>query len=1190
MNHSIKKVVSFLLVFTILITTCTTVLASTGTSGSITGGVIDLRVMILDDTDSTDKYGQDPSDIVEKVKESFIEASNYLYEATKGQNRFGKITIYVPAAREGGWPEIQGALPMDNFNPEDSDVYIRPGRGASANLAGFMGSKESHMYIGIDKAFDTNGTHSLGKTIVHEFGHYGYGLGDEYCDYETKNGRSYQVFGTLNADGSITWNTCESQASMLMRDSNGNTITEVVQGENYRPSYNSNGAKASIMWVQHESSIVDFCDSSHNSSAPSHQNRIHGNKSCWEVMVENKKFNLTAPGGNIQPIEKKDPVFEVRQNNKWNDIALVIDKSGSMSGSKIQLAKGAAKMFVDCLELPQEGQLGDGISVVSFENSATLNHSLTRVATISDKSAIKSKIDNISSGGGTNIGAGLRNALNDMISKDYRKGAGAIILLSDGQASLPSTEISLLKSEGIPVYTIGVGSGADANLLTSIAKETGGEYYFVSSAGDISMIYKTIKNKLSIFDRLIKFIRRVFSSMEESTEVVFVDSSMKQAVFTISSVNAGNVSFTLKAPDGTIYSPDSTNGASYIIEDTYQIYIIDNPQIGAWEVNIKNNSQANTEISFDFSGRTTLSLQGSTDDITYTYPTPVKITALLSKNGKPVINANVYAKVIAPDNSETIVTLYDNGQMGDLMPGDGLYTAFFSEFKGDGGYQISIHANNDDLKAIEGEAFVDIEPDENGMVNVPEVVYLNENFTRSLTLPTITVSGTSNQVSIVQLDNDVYTLDESNQSALVTVRRSGNLRGTMSVDYSTKDGSAVADVDYAAPSGTLTFEAGEAEKTIEIKLLKVPSQNEARTKNFKLTLENPVNAVLGVPSVAEIYINRTKLSNNADLKNLVTDCGSFDKPFSPDVTDYKISVPYSTDKISVTASVYDIRSKLTINGNPVLSGYPSAGIDLNTGTNKIPVVVTAEDGVTEKTYMITVYRASKPSGGTSSGSKNTPEPTSTPTQSPTPTQTSTPTSTPTATPDITEKPIEDIPGISGTDAEGHWAEPYILDLLGKGIINKYPDGSIKPDSEITRAEAVTILVNSLNLKAQNPDKLDFSDADEIPEWVREAVAAAQENGIIKGFEDKSFRADSKLTRNQACAMIMNAFNLGISEGETDFEDDKDIALWAKGFVKKANELGIIKGYENNYFLPERIVTRAEMFTMIYHTMKIVNAE
>ena len=41
-----------------------------------------------------------------------------------------------------------------------------------------------------------------------------------------------------------------------------------------------------------------------------------------------------------------------------------------------------------------------------------------------------------------------------------------------------------------------------------------------------------------------------------------------------------------------------------------------------------------------------------------------------------MINANVYAKVIAPDNSESIVTLYDNGQMGDLMPGDGLYTAF----------------------------------------------------------------------------------------------------------------------------------------------------------------------------------------------------------------------------------------------------------------------------------------------------------------------------------------------------------------------------------------------------------------------------------------------------------------------------------------------------------------------------------
>ena len=51
---------------------------------------------------------------------------------------------------------------MDNFNPEDSDVY-KTRKGVS-NLAGFMGSK-NHMYIGIDKAFDTNGTHSLGKRL-----------------------------------------------------------------------------------------------------------------------------------------------------------------------------------------------------------------------------------------------------------------------------------------------------------------------------------------------------------------------------------------------------------------------------------------------------------------------------------------------------------------------------------------------------------------------------------------------------------------------------------------------------------------------------------------------------------------------------------------------------------------------------------------------------------------------------------------------------------------------------------------------------------------------------------------------------------------------------------------------------------------------------------------------------------------
>ncbi|NMB43417.1 MAG: VWA domain-containing protein, partial [Clostridiales bacterium] len=798
--------------------------------------------------------------------------------------------------------------------------------------------------------------------------------------------------------------------------------------------------------------------------------------------------------------------------------------------------------------------------------------SLTEVKSIADKSNMKSIINGINASGSTNIGGGLNAGLNDLISNNYRKGSGAIILLSDGEHNTgthPNSVIPALQREGIPVFTIGVGSGTDIALMQSIAQQTGGEFYYASKPSNINIIYKTIKNRLNMFDRLTKYINDLLDSAEMSSEIVYVDSSMKQVKFTISTEDAANVSFTLKSPDGKIYSPDNTHDATYVMEDTYQIYFVDNPVPGAWEYEIENNSQRQLEISFDLSGNTSLMLQGSTDTNIYEYPTPMKVIALLHKNGIPIVDANVYATITMPDNTQVELELNDYGIMGDEMPGDGLYTGVFTDFKADGEYEITIHANNDDMQAVLGESFPGLSPD--GTISASNQVPIDEKFSRTEILPTVSVSGTSKEISIVQLSTDILEMDEQNNIATVNVTRTGNINGEMSVDYKTSDLTAVEDIDYIPVNGTLHFESGEASKSFEVELLQVPSRNEYYIKEFNVTLNNPINSVLGVPESARVDIYRTEYSNNANLRSLEVDSGTLDKEFSPDVTNYSISVPYETSTVSVKASVSDRWSSMTINGNRVLSGQPSADINLETGVNKIPIVVTAEDEVTQKTYTLTVNRAA------SSSTNTRPRPNR---PAPTPTPESTPTPEPTSTPEPIEKPDDVVPGIILSDAEGHWAEAFIKDLMEKEIVNSYPDGTVRPDEQITRAEAVMLLVKSLNLKAKNPDNIDFIDGSDIPLWVKEAVSAAQENNIIEGFEDKSFRANEKLTRNQACTIVMKAFKHGTSDGETIFDDNDHIASWAKGFVKRANELGIVKGYENNVFMPEKQVTRAEFMTMI----------
>lgn len=164
------------------------------------------------------------------------------------------------------------------------------------------------------------------------------------------------------------------------------------------------------------------------------------------------------------------------------------------------------------------------------------------------------------------------------------------------------------------------------------------------------------------------------------------------------------------------------------------------------------------------------------------------------------------------------------------------------------------------------------------------------------------------------------------------------------------------------------------------------------------------------------------------------------------------------------------------------------------------------------------------------------------------------------------------------DYEGHWAQETIQKWMDAGKVSGYPDGSYKPDANVTRAEFVK-LVNGIidfNKKATVTYK-------DVPtsEWYYDYVGVAQEIGYISGYSVDKFGPNDYITREQAASILSRIQYLGNNEsGAEKFADNSKISSWAKSSVGAASEAGFISGYNDGSFKPLNKLTRAEALTMI----------
>lgn len=183
------------------------------------------------------------------------------------------------------------------------------------------------------------------------------------------------------------------------------------------------------------------------------------------------------------------------------------------------------------------------------------------------------------------------------------------------------------------------------------------------------------------------------------------------------------------------------------------------------------------------------------------------------------------------------------------------------------------------------------------------------------------------------------------------------------------------------------------------------------------------------------------------------------------------------------------------------------------------------------------------------------------------------------------------------DMAGHWAEATVNNMGSRLVVNGGGDGRFNPDADITRAEFAAIVVRGLGLRAE-PGHVPFADVISS-EWYAGFVATAADFGMIAGYEDGSFRPQSKITRQEAMTMMARAMqmtglkeqlaeNSRLTNALASFEDADDVAAWAKEGANLSVASKVMNGRTMELLEPQASITRAEVAAIVQRLLQYSN--
>ncbi|MNI19520.1 Cellulosome-anchoring protein precursor [compost metagenome] len=155
------------------------------------------------------------------------------------------------------------------------------------------------------------------------------------------------------------------------------------------------------------------------------------------------------------------------------------------------------------------------------------------------------------------------------------------------------------------------------------------------------------------------------------------------------------------------------------------------------------------------------------------------------------------------------------------------------------------------------------------------------------------------------------------------------------------------------------------------------------------------------------------------------------------------------------------------------------------------------------------------------------------------------------------------------------------------VIDGYEDGTFHADDQITHAEFAMIISRIFDINGGINPSVVLNDIDS--HWAKTAIEKLASAGVIAGYEDATFKPDKTISREEMVVIISRIINLSMLEKDVSKGNLTDMASaspYAVNQIKDAAEAGIVSGKNNGIFDPQGTSTRAEALTIILNAMNL----
>lgn len=340
---------------------------------------------------------------------------------------------------------------------------------------------------------------------------------------------------------------------------------------------------------------------------------------------------------------------------KTMNLVIVLDRTGSLQQSDPnRLSQEAAKLIVDLMV-----QNGNKIGLVQYTDKVTDRLDITDINGQGEKNKLKSYIDGLGvpNGQSTDISTGLKEGVSMLAGLQTMENP-VIILLTDGKNDLNESDrtqdisqrdmeqnLDTAKNKEILVYTIGLNAdgSVDKDMLSRIAKETGGKSYIVYRANDLPDIISNVYTD-ALGYKLLSFgsDRITLSGNFDTYNFDVTNSSVAEANIVI--YKNGDVQAKLIKPDGTEASLDNDRFIASSSRN-YMAYKILNPNKGQWRLMVKGTRNEEVKISLLYNYDLAIQMDQLSSSIFTGTEIPVK--ANFRRQGRAVEDENLYKDMSA---------------------------------------------------------------------------------------------------------------------------------------------------------------------------------------------------------------------------------------------------------------------------------------------------------------------------------------------------------------------------------------------------------------------------------------------------------------------------------------------------------------------------------------------------------------